>query len=125
MLVAARPLVLVGLTAGLLGGCSSGSGSDLSTEDVAGDWTQPGSDPVVHLELAQDGSVSGSDGCNQLTGSWELDGTTVQLGDLGATMMACEDVDTWLSQAQSATVSGDTLTVLDESGDSIGTLEKS
>ena len=39
--------------------------------------------------------------------------------------MACEDVDTWLSGAESATVDGDEMTVLGEGDKEIGTLEKS
>ena len=80
--------------------------------------TSPGSGrrrtpkPPVYLELAEDGALTGSDGCNQLTGTWEVDGTEVEFGDLAATMMACEDVDTWLSGAESATVDGDEMTVL-------------
>ncbi|KQY47794.1 hypothetical protein ASD18_11055 [Cellulomonas sp. Root137] len=111
----------------LLAGCASsaGSGSELSTEDVTGEWVESGSEPRVYLELAEDGALSGSDGCNQLTGSWEVDGSEVDFGELGATMMACEDVDTWLSGAESATVSGDELTVLGADDTEIGTLERS
>ncbi|NUU17963.1 META domain-containing protein [Cellulomonas humilata] len=111
----------------LLAGCASsaGSGSGLSAEDVTGEWVEAGSEPRVYLELADDGALSGSDGCNQLTGAWEIDGSEVDFGDLGSTMMACEDVDTWLSGAGSATVSGDELTVLDADGTEIGTLERS
>ena len=77
-----------------------------------GSGPQADSEPPVYLELAEDGGLTGSDGCNQLTGSWEVDGTEVDFGDLAATMMACEDVDTWLSGAESATVDGDEMTVL-------------
>ena len=35
---------------------------------------------------------------------------------LASTQMACEDVDTWLSLAASATVTFDTMTVLDDDG---------
>lgn len=41
-----------------------------------------------------------------------------------STMMFCEGVDTWLSQAHTGTVEGDTLTILNEQGDEIGTLER-
>lgn len=111
----------------LLAGCASspGSGSELSADDVTGEWVESGSEPRVYLDLAEDGALSGSDGCNQLTGSWEIDGSEVDFGDLGSTMMACEDVDTWLSGAESATVSGDTLTVLGADDKEIGTLERS
>ena len=111
----------------VLAGCASStsSGSELSSEDVTGEWVEAGSEPRVYLELADDGALSGSDGCNQLTGSWEVDGSEVDFGELGSTMMACEDVDTWLSGAGSATVSGDELTVLGADGSQIGTLERS
>ena len=124
---AARSLVLVLVAGGVLAGCASdsGSGAELSGTDVEGKWTQTDSKPPVYLELAEDGGLTGTDGCNQLTGSWEVDGTEVDFGDLAATMMACEDVDTWLSGAATATVDGDQMTVLGEGGKEIGTLEKS
>ena len=123
----ARSFVLVLAAGGVLAGCasSSGSGAELSPTDVAGEWAQGDSEPRVYLELAADGGLTGSDGCNQLTGSWEVDGTEVAFSDLAATMMACEDVDTWLSGAESATVSGDELTVLGADDTEIGTLERS
>ena len=40
-------------------------------------------------------------------------------------MMACEGVDTWLSKAATGNVSGDTMTVLDDGGSTIGTLKRS
>ena len=123
----ARSLALVLVAGGVLAGCASdsGSGAELSATDVEGEWAQGSSEPRVYLELAGDGGLTGSDGCNQLTGSWEVDGTEVDFGDLAATMMACEDVDTWLSGAESATIDGDQMTVLGEGGKEIGTLEKS
>ena len=76
--------MLVVVAGGVLAGCasSSGSGAELSGTDVEGEWTQADSKPPVYLELAEDGGLTGSDGCNQLTGSWEVDGTEVDFGDL-------------------------------------------
>ncbi|MBO3103621.1 META domain-containing protein [Cellulomonas fengjieae] len=79
----------------------------------------------MSLELASDGTVTGSDGCNQLNGTWELDDDDIDFSDLAATMMACEGVDTWLSGADSATLAGDELTVIGENDAVIGTLERS
>ncbi|WP_456824234.1 META domain-containing protein [Cellulomonas sp. P5_E12] len=126
---AARSFVLVAAVGVVLAGCtSSGSGDDsgtaLSAKDVTGEWSQPKSEPLVYLELIEAGTVSGSDGCNQLNGTWKIDGSTIEFGPFAATMMACDGVDTWLSGASSATVSGDVLTVLDDGGKKIGTLEK-
>jgi heat shock protein HslJ len=124
--IAVGPLVFVALAGSVLAGCASSAGSgELTAQDVTGVWAQVDSTPRVYLELAKDGALSGSDGCNQLTGSWEISGSEVDLGQVGSTMMACEDVDTWLSNAATATVSGDTLTVLDASDKKIGTLERS
>ncbi|GEK19697.1 META domain-containing protein [Cellulomonas xylanilytica] len=111
----------------MLAGCASdsGSGAELSSTDVAGEWTEVDSDPPVYLELGDDNALSGSDGCNQLSGTWEVDGTEVDFSDLAATMMACEDVETWLNGAESATIDGGTMTVLGDGDKELGTLEKS
>lgn len=77
------------------------------------------------LTFSQDGSVSGSDGCNRISGSWSQSGSTITTGPMVSTMMYCEGVDTWLSQIDSATMDGDTLTVIDQDGQQIGTLERS
>jgi len=123
----ARSFALVIVVGGVLAGCasSSGSGAALSASDVEGEWSQADSEPRVYLELGEDGALTGTDGCNQLTGTWEVDGTEVDFSDLAATMMACEDVDTWLSGAESATIDGGDMTVLGEDDKEIGTLEKS
>ncbi|MDC9824489.1 META domain-containing protein [Devosia sp. ZB163] len=43
------------------------------------------------LEIAADGKVSGSGGCNRFSGSAKVDGDTVTFGDLASTMMACTE----------------------------------
>ena len=123
--IVASSFALFVVAGGVLTGCasSSGSGAELSPTDVAGEWTEPDSKPPVYLELAEDGGLTGSDGCNQLTGTWEVDGTKVDFSELAATMMACADVDTWLVGAESATIDGDEMTVLGEGDKEIGTLE--
>lgn len=76
------------------------------------------------LTLAEDGSVSGTDGCNRIIGSWELVDDRAEISPLGTTMMFCEGVDTWLGAAAAAEVSGETLRIFDESGAEIGTLDR-
>ena len=49
----------------------------------------------------------------------------MEFGQLASTMMFCEGVDTWLSQAATATRQGATLTVLNDAGTPIGTLKRS
>lgn len=124
-------LVRIGLVVALggaaLAACSSSedsSGAALEPSDVTGTWSQTDTEPPVDLELADDGTVSGSDGCNQLNGTWKIDGSEVQLGPFAATMMACDNVDTWLSAATSANVDGDEMTVFNEDHKEIGVLFK-
>lgn len=78
-----------------------------------------------YLELSKDGKVSGTDGCNRLMGSWAFDSSRITLEPLASTRMACEGVETWLAAAASATLEGDTLTVVDADGKPIGSLGRS
>ena len=54
-----------------------------------------GVDPVAEaaptIEFAEDGTVSGSTGCNTFTGSVTIDGTSLEFGPLATTRMACAD----------------------------------
>ncbi|KAB1640556.1 META domain-containing protein [Gulosibacter chungangensis] len=101
-----------------LAGCATTSGGDAGSP--AGTWVNGD----AQLDLAEDGALSGTDGCNQLSGQWTQDGDTIDFGDVASTMMACEDVDTWLNGLQSATQEGDVLRILDASGAEIGTLSR-
>jgi len=126
--VVARTLLIVAIAGTALTACSSSSGGSsgdaLKSSDVTGQWAEPNSKPLVDLTFDAKGSVSGSDGCNQMNGSWKIEGSKVEFGPFSATMMACGDVDTWLSGASSATIDGTTMSVLDDKDKKIGTLEK-
>jgi len=122
-----RVALLVALGGAALAACSSSedsSGAALDSGDVVGTWSQTDSEPKVDLELTEDGTVSGSDGCNQLNGAWKIDGSEVDLGPFAATMKACENVDTWLSAATSANVDGEKMTVYNDDHKEIGVLIK-
>lgn len=95
--------------------------SDAPTFEGAWGSDEP---PQPELTLAEDGSISGTDGCNRLIGSWELVDQHVELSPLGSTMMFCEGVDTWLGSATRAEIEGDTLHLFDQNGTEIGTLSK-
>ncbi|MCP2032897.1 heat shock protein HslJ [Okibacterium sp. HSC-33S16] len=124
----------------LLGACaSSGGASDdeqdsseptetaevLTTKTLVGTW---GSTAEHHPNLTfdEEGGVTGTDGCNRLVGSWTLDGDSVTLSDVVTTLMACEDVDTWLSGVSSAQLADDDdeLQIFDAEQNEIGTLER-
>ena len=111
----------------LFTGCLGEEGSARGgSVDAAGTWGDPSEEGSPYLELEDGGSFSGSDGCNNLTGSWSVDeGEQVLFEDVASTMKACEDVDDWLSGLSAATVSGDTMTVLGQDGAEIGQLERS
>lgn len=92
--------------------------------DPVGRWgTDAGGQPF--LELVDDGSAHGSDGCNRLLSSWTTEGDQITFAPLATTLMYCEGVDTWLSRAATASVDGDRLVVRDASGAVIGTLQRS
>ncbi|WP_456846680.1 META domain-containing protein [Cellulomonas sp. P5_C6] len=122
-----RISLLVALSSAALAACSSSedsSGAALESSDVTGTWSQTDTEPPVDLELVDGGTVSGSDGCNQLNGTWKIDGSEVQFGPFAATMKVCDNVDTWLSAAASANVDGDQMTVYNEDHKEIGALFK-
>lgn len=106
----------------VLAGCSGGGVSDA----VVGTWGDGTAASDPHLVFADDGRVSGSDGCNSLSGSWTVDGDAVVVSDVASTLMACPDVDTWLSGIAQATLSQSDgqLTILDDSGTRIGSLDR-
>ncbi len=100
----------------VLFGCTAGSAAEGTWgEDSAGN---------PQLELAGNGTPTGTDGCNRLSGTWSEDKQTVTFGEFAATQMYCEDVDTWLSTMSTAIVDDATMTVFDSSGAEIGTLAK-
>ncbi|HXH35297.1 MAG TPA: META domain-containing protein [Plantibacter sp.] len=109
------------VTAFVLVGCAGSAGNA-----VLGTWGEGTAATDPHLVFSDDGRVSGSDGCNSLTGSWKADGDAIVVSDVATTLMACPDVDTWLGGIAQATLSesDDQLTVLDESGTQIGSLDR-
>jgi heat shock protein HslJ len=81
-----------------------------------------GSNHEAYLVLQQGGRVYGSDGCNQVAGTYRLKHTAVTFGEMAATRMACIDaggIDAVfrdaLKSARRLTVAGDRLELLDSS----------
>lgn len=98
-----------------LSGCASSDPSPVGT------WGDP---DVAYLELGEDGTLSGSDGCNRLSGTWRADGTAVTFVGVTVTLRACVDVDDWLSRLDTADVDRDSMTVFDPGGEQIGVLDR-
>jgi heat shock protein HslJ len=123
----------------LFAGCASSAPGDASSTTPSSESSGAGSADAVgivgvwgtedqgkpSLTFGEDGALSGTDGCNRLVGKWTADAGTVEFGPLASTRMACEGVDTWLSDGVSGTYTDAELTVLDSTGKTIGTLERS
>lgn len=94
-------------------------------ENVIGTWGNKDSGGP-YLQFNDDGSLMGNDGCNGFSGRYTVsdDGRTIVLNDLLGTLKGCPGVDTWLREARSAVVDGDTLTLFDETEEIIGSLDR-
>jgi len=92
-----------------------------------GTWTSSPSgsaDDTPRLVVAADGSLTGDDGCNSLSGRWDPADSQIAFSDVASTLMACDGVDAWLGGLATASVNGDTMTIRDASGAEIGELHR-
>lgn len=95
-------------------------------EAILGKWVsgEPG-DP--YLEFHADGTLSGSDGCNGVGGTYTIDEATqtAPIERSPSTLMACLDIDDWLRDTQSVALAEEnTLEVFDGDGQTIGQLQR-
>ena len=108
------------LTTCLLAMLAAGCDGDTSSSPE-GTWT--GAEDT-HLELTADGTVTGNDGCNHVGGSWEEDGEQIVFSDMIATLMACQNVDVWLTDPRTATITGDTMVIYGPGETELGELHR-
>jgi heat shock protein HslJ len=93
----AFPVLATTLLASALAGCGGGISLDEPIEGPTWRLTQLRGDPVESGGDAQiqfDGSsgrVSGSGGCNRVSGSFTRTGSSLRIGQLGSTRLACPD----------------------------------
>jgi heat shock protein HslJ len=117
-------LVTAAMALALTTASCTGSDNDPPTEDsIATTWGSE-EEGQPHVTFADDGSVSGSDGCNQLAGNWSFSDDTIVTDNLATTLKACEGIDTWLSGFATAVVEGDQLIVSGPDGEEIGVLQR-
>ncbi|WP_166376044.1 META domain-containing protein [Aeromicrobium phragmitis] len=119
-----RSIAKIALVAAMvaMAGCGTDDASSPSS-DVSGTWgTEAARSPFLVLD---DGEFRGSDGCNRLHGTYEVDGDVVRFSSQLHTMMACPGVDSWLSRLATAEVDGDALVIFDHEEQRIGTLPRS
>lgn len=118
----AFPLVILTLTADQAF-AQSLEGTYWRATELAGKPV-PAQDPKreAHLQF-KSGRVSGSDGCNRLTGSYQLNGDRVTFGQMIGTQMACLNPGGTevpfrdaLMNASRLTVAGDRLELFDAAG---------
>jgi heat shock protein HslJ len=88
------------LAAALLAGCGSGISLDEPIEgptwhldQLGGEAVPRGADPRRDPQVRFDssGRVAGSGGCNQLSGTFQRNGSALRLSQLASTRMACQD----------------------------------
>ena len=116
MSAAAIAVTLLGVAA-----CNSSAEPDLSP---VGTWSQEAEDSPF-LEFAEDGTLSGNDGCNNLSGQWTSpEAGKIETDGVAGTMMFCEGVDDWLSAFHHATFTADSMTVYNLDNQEIGTLSR-
>jgi len=91
--IAAAAVAAASLAAGCLpGGDDNANGGLVGTSwtvmSIAGTSTVQGAEPT--MTFAEDGTVSGSDGCNRYTGPFRTDGDRISIGRLASTLIGCE-----------------------------------
>ena len=88
-----------------------------------GQWVDAERPDEVFLSLAADGTFGGNDGCNVLSGSWEVtDDESVVFSEVASTLRFCEGVDTWLATVATGRVQSGVMTLQDVDGGVIGQL---
>lgn len=102
-------------------GCAQQQGD--APESVVGQWVQK-TNTATMLDIAEDSTFTGNDGCNSLNGTWSEKDQVITLGNTAMTLMACEGVDTWLSKAKTAEIDGHSLKISDAQGQEIGVLDR-
>jgi heat shock protein HslJ len=117
------------LVAGSAAACGGGDGSAAAFEGTH--WVLTSNLPLFGWHEAPptatfaDGEVTGSTGCNAFRATYEVDGDSLELGEVVATTVTClpprDEVETWyrdrLGQVASWRMARDDLVLLDADGD--------
>lgn len=108
----------------LLAACTASPSSAPPVDDPTGTWGASTTEGQAYLDLAADGTASGSDGCNRVSGSWKVSETGVSFSAWATTRMYCPEVDAWLSTSVAGLVSDDHLTLIDQYNVPVGSLQR-
>jgi len=102
----ALPVLATAALLTTLTGCGSGISLDEPIEGPVWRLAQLGDEPIAPGGDAQiqfdrsSGRVSGSGGCNRVSGSFTRSGITLKIGQLASTRMACPDPVRGANEAQ-------------------------
>ncbi|QGW84639.1 META domain-containing protein [Variovorax paradoxus] len=134
----ALPVFAAVILGAVLSGCGSGISLDEPIEGPVWRLAQLGNEPVAPGGDAQiqfdrsSGRVSGSGGCNRVSGSFTRSGSALRIGQLASTRMACADPVRGANEAQFISALQTTATyrlagpgrlaLLDASGRTVATL---
>jgi len=121
-----RALAVAAVLALGLSGCAEGSGVDAMTapspEDLVGRWVTGvsyDSPEVPFLLIADDGTWTGSDGCNGVQGEWSIDDEGALSVEAGpSTLIACDGValPSIFAASAMASIDGGRLRLFDDEG---------
>lgn len=107
-----------------LAGANEETVSTALTVDPVGQWGEIG-ERSASLTISDDGTVTGSGGCNGVSGTWTVSDGRVVFSDMVTSLMMCPHFESALQgPVVTAVVTGDTITVLDERGDVTGVLPR-
>lgn len=88
-----------------------------------GYWAESDEPGAPFLFISSKGSFTGNDGCNTLTGPWEITDTgDIRFPATVSTEMFCEGVDTWLGEAVLGRAVGGVMTLKSADGTVLGQL---
>ena len=95
-------------------------------EQVSGAWGALADEPdLPRLEFREGGTLTGTDGCNGISGTYAVEAEAIVVEQAPTTMRACEGVDDWLRNGTEVRVGDGMLHVLNDVGTEIGQLERS
>lgn len=119
--ILAGALTILGLAT--LAGCATAPTAPVELPDDAyGTWQSPVEG--AFLEIRDDGTFGGDDGCNGIGGEYTVGDGALELQHGFSTQMFCEGVDDWLKRAATVEVAGDTLIAYDDAGAELGQLTR-
>ena len=122
-----RTAVMMGAVLAAAGLASCADSAAAPGSSVEGSWGNTADSSSPSLDFDSGGRFSGTDGCNDLTGGWDQNGSTVDMKDTTSTAVGCPDLEDggdWLSAAAAAEVDGEVLELFNSHGDPIGTLQR-